>query len=181
MRVRVSVDIRMKSRLDRCTGARTNGPWAGMCSRPRLSRRKQSLARPKKSPRIAPYALRSSRVGGWTSTGSMRGGAGSASASGSGIDSPGQVDDDLVDGHVTRVELDGVVGLAQRVSVAALVEGVATRHVGGHGLVVEIGDLRGPALGPNVGPGGQVHLEDRVRKDDRADVTPLQHAATSVV
>ena len=61
--------------------------------------------------------------------------------------------------------------------LAALVEGVAAGEVGGDGLVVEVGDLLAAALGPDLGIGGQVHLELRVGEHDGADVATLEHAA----
>ena len=67
------------------------------------------------------------------------------------------------------------------VGLPALVEGVAPGHVGGHRLVVEPGDLGGPALGPHLGAGAQVHLEHGVGEHDRADVAALQHAAAPLV
>src|SRR5918996_1113353 len=191
MRVRVSVETRMKSRLDRWTGANTNGPWLGTCSRPWISSRKYGRASTANRPRMAPYAKRSSRVGGWTSTASTRrvgGVAGAARPAGlagsvaaSLIDPPGQVGDDLVDGHVAGVELDGVVRQAQRIGLAPLVVSVAPGHVGRHRLVVEIRHLGGPPLGPDLGAGGQVHLEHGVGEHHSADVPPLQDPAGPLV
>ena len=69
------------------------------------------------------------------------------------------------------------VGLHERRHLAALVEGVAAGEVGGHRLVVEVGDLLGAPLGPHLGIGGEVHLELGVGEHDRADVAALEHAA----
>ena len=62
-------------------------------------------------------------------------------------------------------------------ALAALVERVAAGDVGGHGLVVEVGDLLRAAGGPHLGPGVEVHLELGVGEHDRADVATLDDAA----
>ena len=72
------------------------------------------------------------------------------------------------------------VGLAQRRVVPALVEGVAAGQVGGHRLVVQVGHLLGPARGPDLGAGVEVHLELGVGEHHRADVAALHHAAAAL-
>src|SRR5690606_38808755 len=109
-----------KSMFDRWTGASTKGPSVGTLSRPTISSRNQIFVRATTSARTTPYATRSSRVGGWTSTGAARTvsagrrASGCGGSAGSAIGPPRQELHDLVDVEVTGVHLDGVPGPAQR-------------------------------------------------------------------
>src|SRR4029453_12970904 len=108
-------------------------------------------------------------------------GAISATSSASVIQPPGQLVDDLIDGHVAGVELNGVLGPPEGIGLAALVECVTPGHVGGDRLVVEVRNLCRAALGTDLGAGVQVHLEHRVREHDRSDVAGPHHAARPLV
>src|SRR3712207_942752 len=88
--------------------------------------------------------------------------------------------DDLVDGEVARVDLDGVVGGLQRRVLALHVLLVAQQLVLQRDLVVGA-QLVGAAAGALLGAGGQEDLQLGVGRDDRADVAALGDPVLAVV
>src|SRR4028119_1392189 len=63
MRRRVTASTRAKSAFDRWTGASTNEPVFGTCSRPRTSRRHHSRAKPSRRPGAGGERWREERAG----------------------------------------------------------------------------------------------------------------------
>src|SRR3954466_9868891 len=108
--------------LDRCTGASTNEPCAGMCSVPCTSTRPSSFAAPRISRRMKPYTADVAGPSGFEAPDSRV-------ASGT-VQPPEDLVDHVVDRLARRVDENGVVGPGQRAVVPALVERIPAREVG---------------------------------------------------